>query len=135
MSDRTRPTTCASAVSDSHPPILHPGRRVRSLGAALAGGSPQSSPSPSSADELCPLGRQSTENRSGLLTGFPLQNASSQGEPLASTSAGTSGGPRVQSLPLGATLASIDEGANPTLSPINDVPMESATERELRQTL
>ena len=75
------------------------------------------------------------ENRSSLLIGFPLQNTSSQGDPLPSTSAGTSGGPHMQSLLLGATLASIDEGANPRLSPINDVPMESATERELRQTL
>ena len=48
---------------------------------------------------------------------------------------GTSGGPCVQSLPLGATLEAIAAGASPLLSPINNVPMESATERELRQTL
>ena len=135
MSDRACPTTRATAVSDSSAPILHPGRRVRSLGAALAGGSPQSSPTPSSVAELSPLGRPATEIRSDSLTDFPFQHASSQGNPLPSTSAGTSGGPRAHSLPLGATLEALDAGASPPLSPINDVPMESATERELRQTL
>ena len=75
------------------------------------------------------------ETCSGLLTDFPLQNASSQGNPLASTSAGLSGGSHAQSLLLGATLEALDTGASLPLSPINDVPMESATERELRQTL
>src|SRR5258706_550941 len=41
------PTTRSAAVSDSHLPTLIPGRRVRSLGAALAGGPPPSSSSPS----------------------------------------------------------------------------------------
>ena len=107
---------------------------MRSLGAALAGGSPQSSPSPSSVAELSPLGRPATEIRPDSLTDFPFQHASSQGNPLPSTSAGASGS-RAQSLPLGATLEALDAGASPPLSPINDVPMESATERELRQTL
>ena len=130
MSGRT-PVTRSQAVSDSYPPILHPGRRVRSLGAALAGGSPQSSPTPSSADELSPLGRPSTEFLDVSLTDFPLQTASSQGDPpLPSTSAGTSGS-RSRSLLLGATLEALKTGASLDPEPINDVPMESATEREL----
>ena len=133
MSGRT-PVTRSQAVSDSYLPILHPGRRVRSLGAALAGGSPQSSPTPSSVDELSPLRRPSTEFLDGSLTDFPLQTASSQGDPLPSTSAGASGS-CAQSLPIGATLEALETGASPDPEPINDVPMESATERELRQTL
>ena len=106
-----------------------------SLGAALAGGSPQSSPSPSSVVELSLLRRPATEFLDVLLTNFPLQQASSQGNPLPSTSAGTLGGPHAQSLLLGATLEALDAGTSPPLLPINDMPMESATERELQQTL
>ena len=55
-------------------PFVTIGRRVRSFGAALAGGSPLSSPTPSSIVELSPLGRPAMEFRDGLLTDFPLQN-------------------------------------------------------------
>ena len=126
--------TRSRAVSDLHPPILHLGNRVQSLGAALAGGSPLSSPTPSSADELSPIGRPSTEFLDDSLIGFPLQNASSQGEPLPSTSTGSSGA-RAQSLPLGATLELVDMGVLPEDDLVNDVPMETATEKELRRTL
>ena len=89
MSDCACPTMRATAVSDSSAPILHPGHRVRSLGAALAGGSPHSSPTPSSVAELSLLGRPVTEIHSDSLTDFPFQHASSQGNPLPSTSTGT----------------------------------------------
>ena len=136
----TAPTTRSQAVSDSYPPTLTQGRRVRSLGAALAGGSPQSSPSPpsdgSAADSSWPRLQESSDQlgfRIGQLNSFPLQRTSSQGGPIPSTSAGASGS-RARSMPIGGALEEV-LGSEPDPSLVNDVPMESQTERELRQTL
>ena len=136
----TTPTTRSQAVSDSYIPTLTQGRRVRSLGAALAGGSPQSSPSPPSDGSAAGSSRlrlQELSDQLGFLDGqlnvFPLQRTSSQGGPLPSTSAGASGS-RARSLPIGGALEEV-LGSEPDAPSVNDVPMESATERELRQTL
>src|SRR5882757_5401168 len=90
MSEAGQPTTRATTVSDSYPPTLHPGRRVRSLGTALAGGSPQSSPSPSSSDRLSPLGGPILEFVPPLTVLSPQQASGRCGAtsppPIASTS-------------------------------------------------
>ncbi len=131
MSGRT-PTTRSQAVSDSHPPTLIPGRRVRSLGAALAGGSPQSSPSPSGSGRS----QSPIPENVNMLTVSPLQQAaSSQGAtssapPIASTS-----GARSASLPLGGFLEEVDMAPTPALPLDEDVVMESATTRELAAAL
>jgi len=127
----SRPMTRATAVSVSPPPTLIPGRRRHTLGAALVGGSPQSSPSPSSSDRLSPLGRPSSEFAADHL---PLQNASSQGDPSSAPIASTSG-VRSRSLPLGAALEEVDMDADPLPSLGNDVDMESAMTRELARAL
>jgi len=128
----TRSQSRAAAVSDSHPPILIPGRRVRSHGAALVGGSPLSSPVPSSPDVLSPLGRPSLESLECSLTRFPFQQASSQGEGhLPSTSAAAVG--RAQS--LGVALEEVKRSSPARDPSVNDVVMESTTERELCRTL
>src|SRR5258706_15390817 len=122
MSGRV-PTTRSQAVSDSHPPTLIPGRRVRSLGAALAGGSPQSSSSPSGSGRS----QSPAPETVPMLTASPLQQpATSQGAtssapPIASTS-----GARSASLPLGGFLEEVDMAT--TLVPLldEDVAMESA---------
>src|SRR5882757_9861779 len=126
-----RPTTRATTVSDSYPPTLHPGRRVRSLGAALAGGSPQSSPSPSSSDRLSPLGGPILEFVPPLTVLSPQQASGRRGAtsppPIASTS-----GIRATA---GPTLEEVGLDASPPLTPIREVEMESSTQRDLARAL
>ncbi len=124
------PTTRSQAVSDSHLPTLTQGRRVRSLGAALAGGSPLSSSSPSGSDRS-----QSPVREFQSLITSPLQQA-------ASSQGATSSGPPVAPsgaclalLPLGGFLEEVEMGTNPALPPDEDVVMESATTRELAKAL
>src|SRR5258706_16080533 len=101
MSGHAPTTRSQAAVSDSHPPTLIPGRRVRSLGAALAGGPPPRSSSPSGsgrsqspAPETVPL-----LTASPLQQAAPSQGATSSPPPIASTS-----GARSASFPLGGFL-------------------------------
>src|SRR5258706_4558938 len=131
MAGRGTPLTRSQAVSESHPPTLTQGRRVRSLGAALAGGSPQSSPSPSSSDRLSPLGRPFQESE--LITPLSQQAASSQGASSSNPIELASGG-RSASLPLGF-LDEVDEGASPSPHIAMDVDPESAMTRELAKAL
>ena len=86
MTDRATPHTRSQAVSDRYPPTLIMGNCMRSLGAAMAGGSPLSSPIPSS-------GSGSSPQLESLLTApFPHQQAAlslgatSSPPPHASTS-------------------------------------------------
>src|SRR5258706_491981 len=131
MSGRA-PTTRSSAVSDSHLPTLIPGRRVRSLGAALAGGSPPSSSSPSgSGRSQSPIPESVYPLTASLLQQAALsQGATSSNPPVASTS-----GARTSSLPLGGFLEEVEMGSNPALPLDEDVVMESATTRELAKAL
>ena len=103
---------------------------MRSLGAALAGGSPLSSPSPSSDGRSPALEHELTDH-------LPLQSTSRQGDPSSYPSATASGsGVRSQSLPLGAALEAAEEEMEtdlPTTQP--NVVMESATDRELARAL
>src|SRR5882757_3420974 len=127
------PTTRSRTVSSPHPPTLHPGRRVRSLGAALAGGSPQSSPSPSGSERLSPLGGSFPEIVHSLTLPPPQQASTSRGAPTSPPVASTSG-IRATSEP-NPFLASADRVLSPPLSPIGDVDMESATNRDLTRAL
>src|SRR5882757_1886680 len=132
MSNDGRPNTRANTVSDSHPPTLHPGRRVRCLGAALAGGYPLRSPRPSVDDRLSPLGRPFPEISHPLT--FPsLQQASvrrgaTSPPPIPSTS-----GLRASLEPNPFVATAGD--ASPPLTPIRDVEMESGTTRDLTKAL
>src|SRR5258706_2994962 len=131
MSGRAAPMTRSQAnVSSSLAPTLVPGRRMRSLGAALAGGSPQSSPSPSGSDRA-----QSPGLGVPFADHYPLhqQAATSQGAthptPLASST-----GHRAASAPTGGSVADDDVIlGSPTPGPPSDidVEMESATTREV----
>src|SRR5258706_12209255 len=131
MSGRA-PTTRSSAVSDSHLPTLIPGRRVRPLGAALAGGSPPSSSSPSgSGRSQSPIPESVHPLTASLLQQAALsQGATSSNPPVASTS-----GARASSLPLGGFLEEVEMGSDPALPPDEDIVMESATTRDLAKAL
>ena len=122
--------TRSQAVSDPYPPTLTRGRRVRSSGAALAGGSPLSSPSPSS-------GGGSSPQLETSLTPFPppQQDASSPGAP-SSNPRRSSGARRSGSEPIGARLEDAGMGS-PSPEPIltQDVEMESASTREIAKAL
>ena len=123
----SRPVT--RAVSDPRPPT-HSGRRVRSFGAALAGGSPLSSPSPSSDGRSPALEHELTFH-------LPFQTASSQGEPSSRPTNAASGSGSASQPRLGAFLEAADEemaSAAPQMTQ-PDMAMESATERELARAL
>src|SRR5258706_3671200 len=127
MSESGHSITRSNTVSSPPPPILHRGRRRWTLGAALASGSPDSSPSPSSGERLSLLGRSFPENIRSL-TSPSLQQASghrgaTSPPPIASTS-----GVRPVSVATGAD-------ASPPLMPIRDVEMESSTTRDLARAL
>ena len=120
-------------MSDSFVPILTSGRRVRSLGAALAGGSPLSSPSPSSDGRSPALEHELTVH-------LPLQDASSQGNTPVTPPTASGSGARSQSLPLGAALDAADQemgdsSPETTHAQDMDVDMESSTNRELTKAL
>src|SRR5258706_15344655 len=122
MSGRVPPTR-SQAVSDSPPPPLIPGRRVRSLGAALAGGSPQSSSSPSGSGRS----QSPAPETVPMLTASPLQQAAtSQGATSSAPPVASTSGARSASLPLGGFLEEVDMAT--TLVPLldEDVAMESA---------
>src|SRR5258706_14180235 len=131
MSGRV-PTTCSSAaVSDSHPPILTRGRRVRSFGAALAGASPQSGTSPSASARSSPVPEIVTS-----LIPSPLQQAAtSQGAPSSAPPMASTSGARSASLPIGGFLEDVDMASTPVPNLDEDVTMESATTRELAAAL
>src|SRR5882757_6788292 len=134
MSEAGQPTTRATTVSDSYPPTLHPGRRVRSLGAALAGGSPQSSPSPSSSDRLSPLGGPILEFVPPLTILSPQQASSRRGATSPPPIASTSGVRAGHELP-DAFLEELDAPPRAPTPHIGDVEMESATTRDLARAL
>src|SRR6267154_687924 len=131
MSEAGRPITRSNTVSSPHPPTLTRGRRVRSLGAALAGGSPQSSPSPSSSDRLSPLGGPILEFVPPLTILSPQQASGRRGAtsppPIASTS-----GVRASA---GPTLEEVGLDASPPLTPIRELELESSTQRDLARAL
>src|SRR5258706_8415156 len=128
MSSSSHPTTHSQAVSDSYPPTHVLVRRVRSLAAALAGGSPPSSPIPSGS------GRSQSLTREIELTTSPLQQAaSSQGATSSPPPVATG---RLASLPAGTFLKDLDMGASPAPgSHLEDVAMESAMLRDIAKAL
>ncbi len=120
--------TCSQAVSELYPPTHIPVCWVQSLVAALAGGSPQSSPIPSGSSQSQSL-TQEIE-----LTASPLQQAAlSQG---ATSSAPPISTGRSASLLAGAFLEDLDMGANPASgSHLEDVEMELAMMRDIAKAL
>src|SRR6267154_2964516 len=134
MSEAGRPITRSNTVSSPHPPTLTRGRRVRSLGAALAGGSPQSSPSPSSSDRLSPLGGPILEFVPPLTILSPQQASGRRGATSPPPIASTSGVRAGHELP-DAFLEELDAPPRAPTPHIGDVEMESATTRDLTRAL
>ncbi len=127
MSRHSGPSTRSQAVSDSYPPTHILVCWVQSLVAALAGGSPLSSPSPSSG------GRSQSPSTETVLIPSPLQQAApSQG---TTSSAPPDAMAQSASLPAGAFLADLGTGAPPTPVGDEDVVMKLATLRDIAKAL